>query len=84
MIDPALVARVRHEVAAGLDPATLLVLYADPARRRLIRERVRTAAGAVLAEAELERLCADLFGFGCIQTLLDDPSVTDVLDSTVS
>ncbi len=79
MIDPALVARVRNEVAAGLDPATLLALYADPARRRLIRERVRTAAGSVLAEPELERLCADLFGFGCIQALLDDPSVTDVL-----
>ena len=35
MIDPALVARVRNEVAAGLDPATLLALYADPTRRRL-------------------------------------------------
>lgn len=79
MIDPTLVARVRTEVAAGLDPATLLALYADPARRRLIRERVRTAAGPGLAEAELERLCADLFGFGCLQPLLDDPRVTDVL-----
>src|SRR5258706_5768443 len=79
LIDPAIVARVRTEVAAGLDPATLLALYADPARRRLIRERVRSAAGARLAEPELERLCADLFGFGCIQPLLDDPSVTDVL-----
>src|SRR5260221_9185628 len=79
LIDPSLVARVRTEVAAGLDPATLLALYADPARRRLIRERVRSAAGARLAEPELERLCADLFGFGCIQPLLDDPSVTDVL-----
>ena len=79
MIDRAFVARVRSEVAAGLDPATLLALYADPARRRLIRERVRTVAGAVLSEAELERLCADLFGFGCLQPLLDDPRVTDVL-----
>jgi len=66
-------------VASGLDPATLLALYADPARRRLIRERVRTVAGALLSEAELERLCADLFGFGCLQPLLDDPRVTDVL-----
>jgi pilus assembly protein CpaF len=79
MIDPSLVARVRSEVAAGLDPATLLALYADPARRRLIRERVRTAAGGRLSEPELERLCADLFGFGCLQPLLDDPRVTDVL-----
>jgi len=79
VIDRAFVARVRSEVAAGLDPATLLALYADPARRRLIRERVRTVAGAVLSEAELERLCADLFGFGCLQPLLDDPRVTDVL-----
>lgn len=79
MIDAALVARVRAEVASGLDPATLLALYADPARRRLIRERVRSAAGTQLDEAELERLCADLFGFGCLQPLLDDSRVTDVL-----
>ena len=79
MIDPALVARVRAEVAAGLDPATLLALYGDPARRRFIRERVRSVAGDGLAEDGLERLCADLFGFGCLQPLLDDPQVTDVL-----
>jgi len=79
VIDAALVARVRNEVASGLDPATLLALYADPARRRLIRERVRTAAGTRLSDPELERLCADLFGFGCLQPLLDDPRVTDVL-----
>jgi pilus assembly protein CpaF len=79
VIDAALVARVRSEVSSGLDPATLLALYADPARRRLIRERVRSAAGARLSDAELERLCADLFGFGCLQTLLDDPQITDVL-----
>jgi pilus assembly protein CpaF len=78
-MDETLVARVRSEVAAGLDPATLLALYADPARRRLIRERVRTVAGALVSEAELERLCADLFGFGCLQPLLDDLRVTDVL-----
>jgi pilus assembly protein CpaF len=77
--DASLVARVRSEVAAGLDPATLLALYADPARRRLIRERVRSVAGPRVAEAELERLCADLFGFGCLQPLMDDPAVTDVL-----
>jgi pilus assembly protein CpaF len=79
VIDAALVARVRNDVASGLDPATLLALYADPARRRLIRERVRSAAGGRLSEPELERLCADLFGFGCLQPLLDDPQVTDVL-----
>ena len=79
MIDAELVTRVRNEVASGLDPATLLALYADPARRRLIRERVRSAARASLSDAEVERLCADLFGFGCIQPLLDDPRITDVL-----
>ncbi len=82
MIDVALVARVRAEVAAGLDPATLLALYADPARRRLIRERVRSVAGERLSDPELERLCADLFGFGCLQPLLDDPEVSDVLVNT--
>jgi len=79
LIDAALIARVRTEVASGLDPATLLALYADPARRRLIRERVRSAAGARLSDHDVERLCADLFGFGCLQPLLDDPRVTDVL-----
>jgi pilus assembly protein CpaF len=79
LIDAKLIARVRGEVAAGLDPATLLALYADPARRRLIRERVRSAARTALSDAEVERLCADLFGFGCLQPLLDDPRITDVL-----
>jgi len=44
MTDPALVARVRAEVAAGIDPAGLLAAYAEPARRALLRERVRVAA----------------------------------------
>src|SRR5258708_4001506 len=79
MIDAELIARVRSEVAAGLDPATLLALYGDPTRRRLIRERVRSAARRSLSDAEVERLCADLFGFGCLQPLLDDPRITDVL-----
>ena len=79
MSDPALVARVRAEVASGLDPAGLLALYGDPARRKLLRERVRAAARASLAEAELDEVCAELFGFGPVQPLLDDPEVTDVL-----
>src|SRR2546430_15491319 len=64
MIDPALVARVRAEVAAGIDPAGLLAVYAEPARRALLRERVRAAARAPLTEAELDAMCAELFGFG--------------------
>jgi len=79
MIDPALVARVRAEVAAGIDPAGLLAVYAEPARRALLRERVRAAARAPLTEAELDAMCAELFGFGPLQQLLDDPLVTDVL-----
>src|SRR3989449_10733849 len=79
MIDPALVARVRAEVAAGIDPAGLLAVYAEPARRVLLRERVRAAARAPLTEAELDAMCAELFGFGPLQQLLDDPLVTDVL-----
>ena len=62
MIDPALVARVRAEVAAGIDPAGLLAVYAEPARRVLLRERVRAAARAPLTEAELDAMCAELFG----------------------
>src|SRR5256714_9383218 len=79
MIDPALVARVRADVAAGIDPAGLLAVYAEPARRALLRERVRAAARVPLTEAELDAMCAELFGFGPLQQLLDDPLVTDVL-----
>ena len=79
MTDPALVARVRAEVAVGIDPSGLLALYADPARRALLRERVRAAARAPVAEGELDAMCAELFGFGPLQPLLDDPEVTDVL-----
>src|SRR5881628_2499771 len=79
MNDPALVARVRAEVAVGVDPAGLLAVYAEPARRALLRERVSVAARVPVAEAELDAMCAELFGFGPLQPLLDDPEVTDVL-----
>jgi pilus assembly protein CpaF len=79
MTDPALIARVRAEVAAGVDPAGLLALYTDPSRRALLRERVRAAARVPVADGELDAMCAELFGFGPLQALLDDPEVTDVL-----
>jgi pilus assembly protein CpaF len=79
MIDRALVARVRAEVAVGIDPAGLLAIYAEPARRALLRERVRAAARVAVEETELDAICAELFGFGPLQPLLDDPEVTDVL-----
>ena len=79
MTDPALIARVREEVASGIDPAGLLALYADPARRALLRERVRAAARAPVPDGDLDAMCAELFGFGPLQPLLDDPDVTDVL-----
>jgi pilus assembly protein CpaF len=79
MTDPALVARVRAEVAAGIDPAGLLAAYAEPARRVLLRERVRVAARQPVGDSELDAMCAELFGFGPLQPLLDDPEVTDVL-----
>jgi pilus assembly protein CpaF len=77
--DPVLVARVRAEVAVGIDPAGLLATYAEPARRVMLRERVRAAARLPLVETELDAICAELFGFGPLQPLLDDPDVTDVL-----
>jgi len=79
VIDAALVARVRAEVAAGLDPSAMLSLYADPARRVTLRERVRAALPRDVCAEELEALCAELFGFGPLQPLLDDDEVTDVL-----
>jgi pilus assembly protein CpaF len=79
MTDAALVARVRAEVAAGIDPAGLLAAYAEPARRVLLRERVRMAARAALTDSEVDAMCAELFGFGPLQPLLDDHDVTDVL-----
>src|SRR5260370_16841155 len=72
-------ARIRAEVAAGLDPGAMLMVYADPARRRTLHERVRRAAHADLSEPEVDALAAELFGFGVLQPLLDDPEVTDVL-----
>jgi pilus assembly protein CpaF len=79
MIDPSLVARVRAEVASGLDPSVMLTLYADPTRRRTLRERVRATVVGELSADQLEALCAELFGFGPVQPLLDDDGVTDVL-----
>jgi len=79
VIDGALVARVRAEVASGLDPSAMLALYADPARRITLRDRVRVAVRGGLSDQEIEALCAELFGFGPLQALLDDPEVTDVL-----
>ncbi len=79
MIDAALLARVRAGVASGLDAGVMLTLYADPARRQTLRERVRAAVPPDLSEDQLEALCAELFGFGPLQPLLDDDGVTDVL-----
>ncbi|MFN2520086.1 MAG: CpaF family protein [Candidatus Limnocylindria bacterium] len=82
--DPELIARVRNDVAASFGPAALLALYADRDRRGLLRERVRAAAGRPLDVDDAEALCAELFGFGPLQPLLDDPSVTDVLVNRAS
>lgn len=79
MIDNAAVARIRAEVAAGVPPDELLRSYEDPRGRRLLRERVRAAAGGSLDERGTDALCADLFGFGVLQELFDDDSVTDIL-----
>jgi len=79
VIDPSLLARVRSEVASGLDPSAMLTLYADPARRLTLRERVRATVPGELSEDQLDALCAELFGFGPVQPLLDDEDVTDVL-----
>lgn len=70
---------MRAEVASGLDPSAMLALYADPARRLTLRERVRTALPRDISAEELDALCAELFGFGVLQPLLDDEDITDVL-----
>jgi pilus assembly protein CpaF len=57
----------------------MLALYADPARRLTLRERVRAAVPRDVSDAQVEALCAELFGFGLLQPLLDDAEVTDVL-----
>ena len=72
-------ARVRVDVAAGLDPSAMLALYADPVRRFTLRERVRAAVPRDVSNEQVEALCAELFGFGLLQPLLDDGEVTDVL-----
>jgi len=57
----------------------MLALYADPARRLTLRERVRAAVPRDVSDEQVEALCAQLFGFGVLQPLLDDGEVTDVL-----
>ena len=57
----------------------MLVLYADPARRLTLRERVRAAVPRDVSDEQVEALCAQLFGFGVLQPFLDDSEVTDVL-----
>ncbi|HZC29883.1 MAG TPA: ATPase, T2SS/T4P/T4SS family, partial [Gaiellaceae bacterium] len=79
MTDSSLLARLRREVAAGIPGEELLRSYADPQRRKLLRERVRAAAGSTLDERSADALCADLFGFGPLQPYLDDDDVTDIL-----
>jgi pilus assembly protein CpaF len=79
VIDPSLLARVRAEVASGLDPSAMLTLYADPTRRLTLLERVRDSVPAGVSDEQLAAVCAMLFGFGLLQPLLDDASVTDVL-----
>ena len=75
----ALLARIRAEVASGLDAGAMLSVYADPARRHALHERVRRASRGDLSESEIASVSAELFGFGVLQALLDDPAVTDVL-----
>lgn len=79
MIDDALLARVRREVAGHVEPEALLRVYGDPSQRRLLRERVRSVADAGLADDDVDELCAELFGLGPLQRFIDDPTVTDVL-----
>lgn len=74
-----LAARLREAVVADLRPEELLRLYAEPSQRLILRERVRAAASAPLEDAALEELCAELFGFGPLQPLLEDDEVTDIL-----
>lgn len=74
-----LVGRVRRQVAAGLDPGAMLVAFADPSRRVTLHERVRRSVDGSLGDDEIAMLCAELFGFGVLQPLLDDARVTDVL-----
>ena len=69
MIDASLLARVRADVASGLDPSAMLALYTDPDRRTMLRERVRAAVPRDLPENQLEALCAELFGFGLLQPI---------------
>lgn len=79
MIDEAVIARVRAHVSSAADPGTLLTLYSDPSRRPLLRARVQAAAGVPLDDPAADRLCAELFGLGPLQPLLEDPEITDVL-----
>jgi pilus assembly protein CpaF len=82
VIRQELLARLRAEVASGLDAAAMLSAYTDPPRRLVLHERIRSAANVALSDVEVASLAAELFGFGVLQPLLDDPLITDVLVNT--
>jgi pilus assembly protein CpaF len=82
VIRQELLARLRVEVAAGLDAGAMLSAYTDPPRRLVLHERIRSAANVALSDVEVASLAAELFGFGVLQPLLDDPLITDVLVNT--
>jgi pilus assembly protein CpaF len=79
MIERSLVTRLRGRISAQVPGDELVRSYDDPQQRRLLRERVRAAAGTALDDGSTDALCADLFGWGPIQRYLDDDDVTDVL-----
>jgi pilus assembly protein CpaF len=79
VIKQELLARLRGALTAGLDPGAMLSAYTDPPRRLVLHERVRSAANVALSDDEVASLAAELFGFGVLQPLLDDPLITDVL-----
>lgn len=77
---------VRRRLAANIERRLLDTYHTDPESRRLVNDAVRRL---VAEEAEhlsrteradiLNELLADLFGYGPIQPLVEDPSVSEIM-----
>jgi pilus assembly protein CpaF len=77
-VDPVLIAHVRAELAASAHAARF---DAASGKSPEVRARVRLVAGhrQPVDEAQLDELCAALFGYGPLQRFIDDSSVSDIL-----
>lgn len=76
--------RVQNKLLSGLDPST------DPSKVQEVRKTIQTLFEQILAEENIvlsrperarmyEQIAAEILGFGPLQILLDDESITEIM-----